>query len=43
MDVEKNEVVIVLDCGKDIDEVAAEGACCIGKPVAASSGDPARS
>ncbi len=39
MNVEKNEMVIVLDCGKDIEEVAAEASCCLGKPVAASSGD----
>ncbi|MDO9041224.1 MAG: hypothetical protein Q7U64_02630 [Desulfocapsaceae bacterium] len=43
MDVEKTEMVIVLDCGKNLEEVAATAACCIGKPSAASSGDPARS
>ena len=43
MDVEKTETVIVLDCGKDLAEVAAEGTCCIGKPSAPSSGTPARS
>ncbi len=32
MDVEKNEVVIVLDCGMDLAEVAVEGTCCKGKP-----------
>lgn len=37
MDVEKNEMVIVLDCGKDLAEVAAEAACCQGKPSVASS------
>jgi len=40
MEMEKNELVIVLDCGKDLAEVAAEGACCSGKPSAAASGDP---
>ena len=43
MDVEKNELVIVLDHGKELAEVAATAACCSGKPSAASSGDPARS
>ncbi len=31
MDVEKNEVVIVLDRGQNLEEVAAEGTCCSGK------------
>jgi hypothetical protein len=39
MDVEKNELVIVLDCGKDLADVAAEMTCCKGKPSAASAGD----
>ncbi len=43
MDVEKNEVVIVLDCGMELAEVAVEGACCKGKPSLASSTDPIRS
>jgi hypothetical protein len=37
MDVEKNEEVVVLDCGKDVDEVAATGICCIGRPSVAST------
>jgi len=37
MDVEKRDLVIVLDCGKELEEVAATAACCSGKPVAASS------
>jgi hypothetical protein len=37
MDVEKNEMVIVLDCGKDLAEVAATAACCSGKPSAATT------
>jgi hypothetical protein len=43
MDVEKNEVVIVLDCGMDLAEVAAEMACCKGRPSVSSSTDPIRS
>lgn len=39
MDVEKNEVVIVLDCGMDLEDVACEMACCKGKPSVAASGD----
>ena len=38
MDVEKRDVVIVLDCGKELAEVAATAGCCLGKPSAASSG-----
>jgi hypothetical protein len=37
MDVEKNELVIVLDYGKDLEEVATEAACCIGKPSMAAT------
>ena len=37
MDVGKNEEVVVLDCGKDVDEVAAMGTCCKGRPSAASA------
>ena len=40
MDIEKNELVIVLDCGKDLEEVAATATCCKGKPSVASSGTP---
>jgi hypothetical protein len=43
MDVKKNELVIVLDCGMDLAEVAAEMACCKGRPSASSAGDPIRS
>jgi hypothetical protein len=41
----KNEVVIVLDNGIDIEEVASTASCCKGRPSAASSGggDPIRS
>jgi hypothetical protein len=39
MDVKNNELVIVLDCGKDLAEVAAEMTCCKGRPSAASAGD----
>lgn len=39
MDVEKNEMVIVLDCGKELEEVATEMACCLGRPSAAAGGD----
>jgi hypothetical protein len=39
MDVKNNEVLIVLDCGKELAEVAAEGTCCIGRPSASASGD----
>ncbi|MDO9068034.1 MAG: hypothetical protein Q7W05_06220 [Deltaproteobacteria bacterium] len=42
MDVEKTETVIVLDRGKELEEVAAEATCCQGRPSAASSGDAAR-
>jgi hypothetical protein len=37
MDVEKNEELIVLDCGKEPEEVAAEAGCCVGRPSAPSS------
>jgi hypothetical protein len=37
MDVEKNETVIVLDCGKDLTEVAVEGTCCSGRPSSAAT------
>lgn len=37
MDVEKRDLVIVLDCGKDLEEVAAEIGCCKGKPSAAAT------
>lgn len=37
MDLKKNEQVIVLDCGKEVAEVAAMGTCCIGRPSAASA------
>jgi hypothetical protein len=40
MDVEKKEMVIVLDYGKELEEVASEMACCKGRPAAAASGDP---
>jgi hypothetical protein len=37
MDVEKNEVVIVLDRGKDLEEVADATYCCQGKPSSAAA------
>jgi hypothetical protein len=37
MDGKNNEVVIVPDYGKELEEVAAEVGCCRGKPSAASS------
>jgi len=43
MDVEKNEVLIVLDCGKDLEEVAAEATCCKGRPSLSATVDPVRS
>lgn len=39
MDVKDKEVVIVLDCGMELAEVAVEGVCCKGKPSAAAIGD----
>ena len=39
MDVNKNELLIVLDCGTKLEEVAAEMACCKGKPSVAAAGD----
>ena len=43
MDVEKNELVIILDCGMELAEVAVEGTCCKGRPSASSTTDPIRS
>ena len=37
MDLEKNEVVIVLDRGQELEEVAAEATCCKGRPNASTS------
>lgn len=37
MDVEKNEAVIVLDRGQDLEEVAIAAYCCRGKPSAAAA------
>jgi hypothetical protein len=42
MDMEKNEEVIVLDRGQELEEVAATAVCCLGKPSAPSSGDAVR-
>ncbi len=37
MDLEKNDLVIVLDCGKDVEEVVVMAVCCKGKPSAAAT------
>lgn len=39
MDVKDKEVVIVLDCGMELAEVAVEGSCCKGRPSASVIGD----